>query len=339
MEQPPIDPWLGTLQVGVFLASLIFWVQLIGLWLRRGALLEYEPRKPVPWGPIAIVPAVALVLLALLSALMADAAHDVPIDPSVAAQNLLASMFLQAMLTALVLGIAVLSNATAFDLGLRPSGRNMARDIIIGLAACLAAVAPVHAVQGLMLYLLEQEDPSHHPLVKMITRGEPHFGMLLLATLAAVVVAPICEEVIYRLMLQGWLEKWEDERLGWRAASIASANEGNSAYEFSEELNDEVRMTNDESPELSPPSISAAPPRRGVAGLPHGWFPILVGSALFAAAHFGYGPEPVPIFLLALILGYVYQRTHCIVPCIVAHALFNLLTMIALWRMVFHAAE
>ena len=70
---------------------------------------------------------------------------------------------------------------------------------------------------------------------------------------------------------------------------------------------------------------------RGVAGLPHGWFPILISAALFGAAHYGYGPEPVPIFLLAIILGYVYQRTHRIIPCIVAHSLFNALTMITLW--------
>ena len=51
------------------------------------------------------------------------------------------------------------------------------------------------------------------------------------------------------------------------------------------------------------------------------------------------GPEPVSIFLLALILGYVYQRTHRIVPTMVAHSLFNLITMIALWRLVFYPVE
>jgi hypothetical protein len=35
----------------------------------------------------------------------------------------------------------------------------------------------------------------------------------------------------------------------------------------------------------------------------------------------------------------VYQRTHRIVPTMVAHSLFNLVTMIALWRMVFHPIE
>ena len=42
--------------------------------------------------------------------------------------------------------------------------------------------------------------------------------------------------------------------------------------------------------------------------------------------------------LRMLLLGYVYQRTHRIVPSIVAHGLFNLLTMLTLWRMVLTSA-
>jgi hypothetical protein len=67
--------------------------------------------------------------------------------------------------------------------------------------------------------------------------------------------------------------------------------------------------------------------------------PILVSSLLFGLAHAGYGPEPVPLFLFAIFLGYVFQRTNRILPCIVAHALFNSVTMVALWRIVVQGAE
>jgi membrane protease YdiL (CAAX protease family) len=80
-------------------------------------------------------------------------------------------------------------------------------------------------------------------------------------------------------------------------------------------------------------ALADVAPIHGLFGLPHGWVPILVSSLLFALAHFGIGPDPIPLFLLALVLGYVYQRTHRIVPCMVTHALFNSLTLIALWRM------
>jgi membrane protease YdiL (CAAX protease family) len=68
----------------------------------------------------------------------------------------------------------------------------------------------------------------------------------------------------------------------------------------------------------------------------YGWFPITVSSAAFGLAHFGYGPEPIPLFLLALVLGFLYQRTHRIIPSIVAHGLFNMFSMIILWRTVYH---
>jgi membrane protease YdiL (CAAX protease family) len=83
----------------------------------------------------------------------------------------------------------------------------------------------------------------------------------------------------------------------------------------------------------------ALPPRFGLGGLPYGSLPILIGSLLFALAHIGYGPEPVPLFFLALILGYVYQRTHRIVPSIVAHALFNGASLFALWRVTSAGAQ
>ena len=57
---------------------------------------------------------------------------------------------------------------------------------------------------------------------------------------------------------------------------------------------------------------------------------ITVSSALFAAAHLGHGPDWIPLFLLAVGLGYVYQRTHRLVPGIIAHMLFNSLALVQL---------
>ena len=79
--------------------------------------------------------------------------------------------------------------------------------------------------------------------------------------------------------------------------------------------------------------------KRGLAGLPHGWLPILASSLLFGLAHAGYGPEPVPLFLFGILLGYVFQRTNRILPCIVAHGLFNGVTMLTLWRMIVVGAD
>ncbi|HVT27757.1 MAG TPA: CPBP family intramembrane glutamic endopeptidase, partial [Lacipirellulaceae bacterium] len=66
--------------------------------------------------------------------------------------------------------------------------------------------------------------------------------------------------------------------------------------------------------------------------------PILTSALLFGIAHFGYGPEPVPIYLLGLVLGYVYQRTHRILPGVVTHSLFNSFSMVIVWWTTFHSS-
>ena len=60
-----------------------------------------------------------------------------------------------------------------------------------------------------------------------------------------------------------------------------------------------------------------------VAGSSKAWWPIVVSSAAFAMAHQGQGYAPVPLFVLALGLGYIYRQTHRLAPCVFAHAAFN----------------
>ncbi len=74
-------------------------------------------------------------------------------------------------------------------------------------------------------------------------------------------------------------------------------------------------------------------PQHGwLAALPHGWTPILVTSLVFGLAHVGHGiPSVVSLVFLGIVFGYLYQRTHRIVPCIAAHMLFNAYSMTILW--------
>lgn len=59
--------------------------------------------------------------------------------------------------------------------------------------------------------------------------------------------------------------------------------------------------------------------------------PILGSALLFALAHIGNGPDPIPLFLLALGLGYIYQRTQRVLPCILIHMACNAISLFALW--------
>lgn len=314
----------------------------------RGLVLRYEPRRPVPWGPIAS----ALVVFALLSTFSAaweqlrqpettaklaedqpaeQAQHDGQAEED-ASSEVAGQAGGAALLVFVTVGfvfiIAVLYRATPRDLGLPTSLKQFACDTLIGAIACVAALAPVHVLQVMLRYLLQMEQgKSGHELIRMITEGKPSITLLIVATVLAVIVAPLCEELVFRLLFQGWLEKWEDDRLGWRSPPLRVIVPEADA-ELPTSIEPPVEQT-----------LPLDPPQHGLVGLPYGWTPIIISATVFGLAHLGYGPEPVPIFVLGLFLGYVYQRSHRIAPSIVCHALFNLFTVSQIWWMYFVGAH
>jgi membrane protease YdiL (CAAX protease family) len=237
------------------------------------------------------------------------------VDSTQLAFQLLSNIVVQLSLLALFLfAVVVISQPKATDLGLPTSRRQAVRDVFLGVLTYLAAYPFVFAVYHLVAWRFG--DPELHPMIQKV-REHPDPLVFIVASFSAVVAAPVCEEVVFRVLLQGWLEKWEDSVIGWRR-----------------------RPTSDES--LEPPfgqdvaaEFQAAPPVAGVGWMPYGSLPILVSSFFFAAGHLGHSTDPFPLFALALFLGFVYQRTHRILPCIVAHAMFNLISMFVFWRMLF----
>jgi membrane protease YdiL (CAAX protease family) len=339
MPPEPNDPALNIFAVGTLLLSIAACMNVLHM-RRKGPVLPYEPRRPVPWGAVGCVLVVLYLLNVAYAALQEGAAGEAadssqPLAPS----TLVFGMMQQLLFVAgILVVIALFTKATLRDLGWPANMRQFVRDVSVGGAACLAALAPVHIAQAALMFALFPDTKSGHPLIKMVMDAPPDPWILLLSGVAAVVVAPISEEIAFRLLFQGWLERREDDRLGWRKSAAGEMQNEPAAI-----AGDEATDTNDESnqPAASSPDVinspmESEPPRRGTAGLPYGWFPIVISSIAFGVTHFGYGPEPVPIFLLGLVLGYIYQRTHRIIPGIVAHALFNLFTMIVLWRMVYH---
>jgi membrane protease YdiL (CAAX protease family) len=311
----------------------------------RGHFLTYEPRAQVPWGSLIALLTVLFVAASIFSSQGADPqaapAHEaVDTNASDVLYGLLAMIASQAFITSLVLIITVVASQPTFgDLGLPTTVRGLASDIKVGVVAFLAAIVPVHGLQVIMLVLFGlQNEPPSHPLVEMIAPEGPDVTLFLVASFMAVVMAPLSEEVFFRLIFQGWLEKREARRLTAHPP-IADADVILSPNSLAPDSFDVGPIVDE--PALPVPTIEATEslppelPTGGFAGLPYGWFPILISSLLFAAAHFGHGVDPFAIFVLALILGYVYQRTHRIVPCIVTHMLFNAFAMLVLWQLIF----
>jgi membrane protease YdiL (CAAX protease family) len=357
MPEQQVDPWLGGGIAFLFLASLSTWFYLLARRSRRGCILAYEPREPVPWGGWAALLAIVFTTLVIantaLTRILPNQAVDAPNDHAI--ENLVSGITFQTAVTiCFFLVVVAVSSARPRDLGLSWQPADTVRDIAVGIVACLASFVPVWSVQALIISIRGAPDQvSEHPLIKLVMR-EPSPVIMLLAFVAAVIVAPLCEEIAYRLLLQGWLEKWEDERIGWRWAVTPtqqfaiSPTPGETVETSAADVADDpivpespsvydptltLTPVSDNADEVEPPPPTT-PPRRGLSGLPYGSVPILISSTLFSLAHLGHGADPLPLFPLALILGYTYHRTHSVLPCIVTHMLFNFASMVGLWRMI-----
>jgi membrane protease YdiL (CAAX protease family) len=286
------------------------------------SLLAYEPRRRVPWGPLVLV----IPLFFIFSSFL-----PVPENPESAAEPvasnqfayviLFSSLVMMAFVPVAMLWLIAGRQANPRDLGLPSSHRQFWQDACRGVVGCLAALLPIMMVNFVLDEIFQPDQV--HPLIDQL-QNNGSTTMLLVGAVSAVLAAPLFEEFAYRVLLQGWLERLEDERLGFHAT---------------ERITQPIEAHPDQAPleaeETVDPATEDQPlthPRHGwLAILPHGWTPILISSVMFGLAHLGHGVAPVPLVFFGIVLGYLYQRTHRIVPCVVAHMLFNAYSMMLLW--------
>ena len=286
------------------------------------SLLAYEPRRRSPWGPLVLVIPLFFIFIGLLPLVgNSDSAAEPVATEQFASSMLLFSVLMIAFVPAVMAWLIADRRANPHDLGLPENLRQFWEDARSGTIACLAALAPIFLLNYVLTMILRPEEI--HPLIDQLQNNGSR-AMLLVGFLSAVLAAPLFEEFTFRVLLQGWLERLEDERLDFRATERPTTPivdypdqipEG--PHEIDESIADEQSWVR--------------PSRGWLPALPHGWTPILISSVLFGLAHVGHGVAPIPLVFLGIVLGYLYQRTHRIVPCIAAHMLFNAYSMTLLW--------
>ena len=291
-------------------------------------LINYQPRRRVPWGPLVAMIGMGLPLLSLvhffasvLEISSIQAIEEISVESfffAGAVDCVLKISFFFCMVCVLVAHY----RADVFDLGLPTSVKQFIADVSLGSVACVAVILPINLLQFTLVHALDSNTP--HPLIeKLETEHSPE--MLLVAFVMAVIVAPLFEEFTFRGLLQGWLERREDEVLGYdatrRRPATAAADTETAAGDLASEDSAERRFV-DQQPR---------PLHGWLPDLPHGWTPILISGFAFGLAHVGHGVAPIPLVVFGIVLGYLYQRTHRLTPCITAHMLFNGYSMILLW--------
>lgn len=349
--------------------SVAFWIQLIDRKVRGGAILAFEPRRPVPWTFVDLLLAGfagAAVLILFQSVAIASLRLPAPftdMDSLTTEQQIFVSTVTSfSSFGFLAVGHLIFRRrhqVTGHDLGWDQA--MLERDVTLGVGGYLMLVVPM-----LLIHLLVQlawPTKETHPFIQLLM-DQPRWQYWVPIALMAVGVAPIVEEFVFRVAFQGWLEslavRWEQTRLPVTNAPATSVPTELNPIELNPtEANDSAMPieTRDVTRSISPSdgihyayateteavsmvadAESATSSARDLSGIPRTkwgqWGPIVTSSLLFALAHVGQGGAPVALFFLALGLGYIYQRTHRVMPTVVVHCLVNLTAMLQLWQYV-----
>jgi membrane protease YdiL (CAAX protease family) len=223
-------------------------------------------------------------------------------------QMFLVSMVNAVLLVAIPALLRGTSGARLSDLGL--TADRLGRDVRLGLLAFLVVTPCVMAVN---LLAIQAWPPSGHPLEGMLRQGLTPGGIAL-AYVSAVVLAPVAEEMLFRGVLQGWLDRLQQPLYPPAADGLAEVLPGETEPQPMQPVEARLRWI-PRFPNLPSLSAGSAPKRSSL--------PIILTSLAFAVMHAPQMPAPVAIFFLSLALGWLIEATGSLVPSIVLHAAFN----------------
>jgi membrane protease YdiL (CAAX protease family) len=289
--RPRIGPWGAITVLAAFLTYYFVLGQVVGSVVIAAADPGFRAQLQANAAPDGGRPGVA--------ALPGDPTAPAARKPSFTAQMLAATIVNAMSLLALPGVVLLLSRASLSDLGLTVD--RLGASVKAGGVAFLLVTPCVYLV---FLYSKMVIKGTEHPLEKMILAEWSPLGIVL-AVASAVVFAPLAEELFFRAILLGWLNRVvHDSRA--RSCMIAPDSDCPVAIEGAGDTAAERS-----SPLDLPDSVAAV------------WFPIVASSLFFAAMHAAVMPTPFALFVLALALGYLYQRTGSLIAPIVLHALFN----------------
>lgn len=341
------------------IASLWTWMAIAVRWREGAALVPRVARQTVPWGGIEVVVIIALYL---------------------------------------TLQIGLVSAVDRFNDGQDASTNEAATELEGDATSALD---------------FDPDEENVHPVIFLLVNGASVWSMVA-CVLAAVIVAPVVEEFLFRLVFQGWLERLEASVYETGAVGTTGTDTGQNESDTGGERADElgaVAAGDAGKPYVAPTISDATVQDFGEKPVPRGWVPIIVSSLVFALIHFRSGEteaiqanelmaasfaslltlacgvsllrraalaswtdlgvavrhvladvglgvlaffavapvilmvqvasrvvlpgqvaaDPIALFPFAIALGYLYQRTHRLLPSIVAHFCLNAFGIGMVW--------
>jgi len=168
------------------------------------------------------------------------------------------------------------------------------QQILVGLVTTACVLPSILLLNGVVSVFVTEYS---HPVIEAFL-SEMSLSSLLSTMFSVVIAAPLVEEFVFRGILLSFLQRIFDRNC---------------------ELSTILFCDNTTSPIC-----------RASAGLANRYGAIVVTSVLFAGLHVGQGAAYIPLFFLALALGYVTQKTASIWPAVIIHGCLNSLSTIVL---------
>ncbi|MFN3151496.1 CPBP family intramembrane glutamic endopeptidase [Bremerella sp.] len=316
----------------VLMISISVWVGVARCIAWRQPILETQPAPVARWGLLDIFGG-TLGFLVLANLFVSPYLSGEPTSmEELTTSQRIGAMWGQIMAQSLVcLGIFILIMIRGgLTLVTGESWAGFRKDVIIGIATFCALCVPVILIQVVIAQFVEYK----HELITMLMES-PTPAIIVPVLVSAVLVAPLTEEFAFRLLLQGWME----ELFSARYRSVSEVLIGRFGLPWREQRDSqpdhEFAALAEPLPHLEVGSAEPAYPYRPSLMI----VPIFFSSVIFALLHYGQGAAPIPLFFLALGLGYVYQKRRTIVPSLVVHMMLNGQSMLLLLLQIFFGEE
>jgi membrane protease YdiL (CAAX protease family) len=223
------------------------------------------------------------------------------------------------LLGALVVGVMMLTSRWFYGTTLYSWGWGPVMEGKIGTtlaASCLAfflLVPPVILVHELLSTLIAYQHETIHSVRQL--RADGAWVAIVVSFLYTVGWTPFVEELMFRVLLQGFAEQLVTHRKNFLRWVLGPLKSGPAKF-FGVEHAASVANQN----------WGSGLGKNGWGSWQF-WTPIVVSGLPFAMAHVGQGAAPVALYLFAIGLGFLYKTTGNFWLCVLIHAYLNGLTM------------
>jgi membrane protease YdiL (CAAX protease family) len=192
-----------------FLAvSLTLWINLIWRWKQFGWPLPFRLRRSVPWHPIEAVMIIVIVLFVVAAALQQffvtqPIKSGAPLDPDFSLRQIQVQCLSQVIGLLLIPALLSLWHLCYWaDFGL--ARRDWTADLQAGCWGVLLSILPVRLLEW-PIQSLRVDSP--HPLFELLRSSSDNRVILAWVAFQVIVLAPLIEELLFRVILQGALSR------------------------------------------------------------------------------------------------------------------------------------